>query len=69
MTFAKKIKQLRETYGLNQTQFAEMICVNRKHYCGWENEQALPKLITLIDMASILEISVSKILEGVDEYN
>lgn len=66
--FSKNLKYLRELKNLSQNKLAELAGVNQTTIARWENEEISPSLDNIIDVAEVLNISVSD-LTGKDLNN
>lgn len=66
MEFAKRLKMLRLQRGLTQQDMAELLNMTNQNYGRFETQNANPKLVTLMQIAKILNISVDYLL-GNDE--
>lgn len=58
------IKKLREKNKLTQKQLAEKLTVSDKTVSKWETNRGLPDISILEDLAKVLSISVSELLNG-----
>ena len=58
------IRNEREKKGLNQKQFAELLCVSPSTVCKWETGVNLPDVDKMESIAKILEVSIPELLEG-----
>ncbi|MCP5048714.1 MAG: helix-turn-helix transcriptional regulator [bacterium] len=54
----QRVKKIRRSRGYNGLHMAETLGVNRTNYYRIENGRALPRLITLINLAQSLNISL-----------
>ena len=62
--FGKFISELRKEKGLTQLQLAEKLNVTDKAVSRWETGKNFPDIEIFSDLAKILEVSVSELLEG-----
>ena len=62
--FGKFITELRKEKGLTQMQLAEKLNVTDKAVSRWETGKNFPDIDIFSDLAKILEVSVSELLEG-----
>ena len=62
--FGKFISELRKEKGLTQLQLAEKLNVTDKAVSRWETGKNFPDIDIFSDLAKILEVSVSELLEG-----
>lgn len=63
MTFKLKIKEARKKKGLTQSELAEKMNVAQRTISKFETQQVNPSLKRLIEIASILEISLDDLVE------
>lgn len=63
MSFALKLKELREDSGLTQKELAKAINTSNKNIWAYENKKAFPPPETLIALAKFFEITVDELLE------
>lgn len=63
MGFAEKLKEARSKKGVSQEELAEMVGVSRQSVSKWESKECYPKLETLMEVVSALEISMDWLLE------
>lgn len=61
-----RIKDLRESCGLLQTDLAAMMGTNQSTICQWENEAALPRTRQLPQLAAVLGCSINDLFEPTD---
>ncbi len=61
----KRIRARREELGLSQEQLADMASMDRTYVGGIERGERNPSLKNLARLASALQLSLSKLLEGV----
>lgn len=59
---ADKIKQVRKQNGLNQTDFASRLGVDKSMICNYENGSRQPSLRMLIKIASTFHVSTDYLL-------
>lgn len=62
--FGKFISELRKEKGLTQLQLAEKLNVTDKAVSRWETGKNFPDIEIFSDLAKILDVSVSELLEG-----
>ncbi len=62
------LKEIRESYGLQQKDIAQKL--NRTIACisSWETGKTEPSIDDLIQLASILKVSVDNLINNSDEY-
>lgn len=53
MTATNDLKQTRESYGLNQSQFARLLRVHRQTWVKWERGEQEPPAIALTALAML----------------
>ena len=66
LVIGRNICALREAGGLNETQFAEMVGINRSYYCCIEGGKENPSLKMLVKIADGLDVPISMLFEGLD---
>ena len=60
----KVIAKRRKEKGMTQGELAERLSVSNKTISKWETEVGLPDISILVDLASVLDISVDDLLKG-----
>lgn len=60
----RRLQELREKRGLNQTQLSDMAGINRSHLSQIENGAAAPRLDTIDDIAKALGITLEQLFKG-----
>ena len=63
MSFAEKLRALREQYGLSQQQLAEAIGVTRQAVSLWERGSTLPDSVTLLRLAEEFNVEAEWLLD------
>lgn len=63
MSLGKKIRALRKKAGKTQAQLADLLGVSFQAVSSWENEEYLPDVERLSDIADCLGVSVNRLLE------
>jgi len=58
MTLGEKIKKYRSIFNLLQESLAEKINVSRQAITKWENDDGIPEIMNLKELASIFNVSV-----------
>ena len=58
MTLGHRIQQKRKEKGLSQEKLGEQLNVSRQTVYKWENDQTIPELNNLIEMAELLDVRV-----------
>ncbi len=62
--FARNVKELRTSIGLNQIQLGEKIHYSSKAISKWENEDVLPDIVTLNMIAEFFNITVDELISS-----
>lgn len=60
--FNERLRFLRESAGLTQTELAKKICVAATTYRNYENTSREPNYDTLVKIASVLRVSIDELL-------
>ena len=63
--FASRIKELRNSTGLNQVDFAKKLNVTKQSVSNWENGNIQPSIDMLIKIATVFSVSADYLL-GLD---
>ncbi len=66
-SFANNLKLKREQYGVSQAKLAEICELDRTYISMLETGKRNPSLINLVKLSNALNITVSSLLEGVEE--
>ena len=66
--FGDKVKNLRLSYKLNQVQLAEQLNVSKQTISNWENNNILPSVDMLINIARFFSVSTDYLLELDDRH-
>ncbi len=61
----ERIKELRESRGLNQIEFAKKLCVSKQSVSNWENDNIQPSIEVLLRIANYFSVSTDYLL-GLD---
>lgn len=61
---ANSIKKLRQEKQMSQEQLAEQLHVTRQAVSNWENGKTQPDVDTLMQLASVFDVSVERIIYG-----
>lgn len=61
--FGDKIKTLRTSHNLSQVQLAEQLKVSKQTISNWENNNILPSIEMLINIAKLFSVSTDYLLE------
>ncbi|MBW1604842.1 helix-turn-helix domain-containing protein [Lactobacillus sp. Sy-1] len=64
MEFATVLKNKRKSAGLTQQQLADQLHVTRQTLSRWENNLSYPNLDTLVDLGTILNVTLDELLKG-----
>ena len=62
----ENIKNLRVARGLNQVEFAKILCVTKQCVSNWENENIQPSIEMLVRLSKIFGVTTDYLL-GLDE--
>ena len=60
--FQQQLTKLRQATGLSQEQLADQLHVSRQAISKWENGSALPDIEKIIQIASILHVSLDELV-------
>ena len=58
----ENIKRLRIAQGLNQVEFAKILCVTKQCVSNWENDNVVPSIDMLCKIADFFEVSTDYLL-------
>ena len=61
----KRLKELRELFGMNQIQLARKLGVSKQSISNWENDNIQPSIEMLIKIAQLFSVSTDFLL-GMD---
>jgi len=61
--FHQRLRKLRESQGLSQSELAQLIGVAKTTYSDWENGKGL-KILPYQKMSQVLAISVTELISG-----
>jgi len=61
-TFGERLKELRISKHIKQTEMADIINVSYRNYQDYEYNKVNPKLITLIAIANYFDVSIDYLL-------
>jgi len=64
LQFGKRVRRLRESKGMNGSEFAAHTGLSRGHLSELEHGKREPGLLTLQTIASGLDLSISALLKG-----
>lgn len=59
-----RLKRMRETRGLNLTEFANQVGVHISVACHWENGRSRPDLSRLPRIAQVLDVPLLQLVRG-----
>lgn len=65
MSLGERIAQLRKEQNISQVQLAKALDVSRQAVSKWENDQAAPDTVKLIQLADVLNTEVEYLATGV----
>ncbi len=67
----EKIKELRTSFGISQTELASKIGVSKQCVSNWENDNVLPSVEMIITLAKFFKVSTDYLLglDGNDYIN
>lgn len=57
----KKLKELRNSYNLTQSDLAVKLCISRVNYTRYENGKVRPDYETLIKLADFYDVSLDEL--------
>lgn len=64
--FKERLKELRETKGLEQKQLAQVLHISKSAVSGWETGRNQPNYDMLITLARFFDVSVDYLLGNTD---
>lgn len=64
--FSKRIKELRTARNLNQVQLGNALSVTKQTISNWENDNILPSINMLVNIAKYFNVSTDYLL-GLDD--
>ena len=64
MTFAQRLKTLREQKELTQEELAKLVNISQPAYCAYERGVNLPHKNTQIQLAKVLGVTVAELMLG-----
>lgn len=68
MGIGKNVKQIRELKNLSQSHMANALDISQSTYAKIENDQIIPKIDRLQQIASILEVDLSTLLNTSNNF-
>ena len=63
MDLGKKMKELRKSFGLTQTELAEKTGLSRVNYTRYENGKIRPDYETIIKLADFYDVSLDELFD------
>ena len=63
MDIGEKLKELRLSYSLTQSELAIKLCISRVNYTRYENGKVRPDYETLIALADFYDISLDELFD------
>ena len=63
MEIGNKLKLLRNSYGLTQTEFAKKLEISRVNYTRYENNKVRPDYETIIKIADFYDITLDELFD------
>ena len=66
--FARNLRALRESKGLTQKEFAQILGFSEKTISKWECEESIPSIDVLFDIARYFQTSVEALFRGDETY-
>ena len=64
----QRIAKARKDAGLTQAEVADKLNISYQAVSLWENEKAIPDIYNLLELAKLLEVSVSSLVEDRGDY-
>lgn len=64
MNIGRKLKEARMKMKFTQEMTAELLDVSRQTISNWENEKAIPDIISVIKLSEIYDMSLDDLLKG-----
>lgn len=64
MNIGRKLKEARMKMKFTQEMTAELLHVSRQTISNWENEKAIPDIISVIKLSEIYDMSLDDLLKG-----
>lgn len=66
MTFAKRLRELRQLNNITQIEMANKLGLNRVTYTNYEREKSEPSISTLKEIATIFNVSIDYLIDFED---
>ncbi|MCC9760489.1 helix-turn-helix transcriptional regulator, partial [Streptococcus agalactiae] len=67
MTFAKRLRELRQLNNITQIEMANKLGLNRVTYTNYEREKSEPSISTLKEIATIFNVSIDYLIDFEDD--
>lgn len=65
--FGDNLKQARESRGISQVQFAELIGVSQPMVAQYELNTKIPSVVIAVNMEKVLHVTCRELVEGKEE--
>ena len=63
----EKIKQLRNSHGYSQVEFAKLLGVTKQCVSNWENDNVIPSIEMLVKIADVFRVTTDYVLGRSDD--
>ena len=63
MDIGNKLKSLRTSYGMTQTEFSKKLNISRVNYTRYENNKVRPDFETIIKIADFYDITLDELFD------
>ena len=64
MSIGERISDLRKSQNISQVQLAEALSISRQAVSKWENDQAVPDALKMIQLADLLDTDIEYLSTG-----
>jgi transcriptional regulator with XRE-family HTH domain len=64
MSIGERISELRKSQSISQVQLAEALSITRQAVSKWENDQAVPDALKMIQLADLLDTDIEYLSTG-----
>lgn len=64
MSIGERISELRKSQNISQVQLAEALSISRQAVSKWENDQAVPDALKMIQLADLLDTDIEYLSTG-----
>ena len=64
MSIGERISELRKSQNISQVQLAEALSITRQAVSKWENDQAVPDALKMIQVADLLDTDIEYLSTG-----